>query len=314
MRWRRSPFVFAATAMAPGIVGLIAAQSLAGLAAGVGLPAIYAFAAQIAPDGQESKILGRVLVGWTLSLVAGVSLSSLLADIAHWRLVFALLAGLTALCCLVVFRTATQPHARPQGPVRFPLAAFTLSGVKPLLAICFAFMTAFYGAYAFIGDHIHEALGLPIRAGGLIAISYGTGFALASLGDGLIDRIGIRRIMPWSMALIALAYAVMGTAAGSFPALIALAACWGAANHFGLNVIVGGLSALHPEKRGIVLGLNSAVTYLAAFAGAVAFGPLYESHGFQALCLLSSALAGLAAVIALIRRPNASPRDQMETS
>ena len=294
-------FCFGASALVPNIAGLIAAQSLAGLAAGVGLPAIYAFAAQIAPQGQESKVLGRVLVGWTLSLVAGVSLSSLLADIAHWRLVFILLAGFTALCYLAVFRTRAPAYSLQPGRLQFPLRALALSGVKPLLAVCFAFMTAFYGTYAFIGDHIHSALGLPVRAGGLIAISYGTGFALASLGDSLIDRIGIRRIMPWSMALIAAAYAVMGSVAASFPALLALAACWGAANHFGLNVIVGGLSALHPEKRGIVLGLNSAVTYLAACAGAIAFGPLYEAFGFAALCFSAAGLAALSALIASFR-------------
>ncbi|RED54339.1 MFS transporter [Aestuariispira insulae] len=297
---------FTASAVTPGISGLIIAQSLAGLAAGIGLPAIYAYAAEIAPKGQESKILGRVLVGWTLSLVAGVSLSSLLADLIHWRLVFGLLSILALLCGLIVFLSRPPKSERSDIGLQFPLRAFGLPGVPALLTICFFFMVTFYGTYAFIGDHIHHTLNLPLRAGGLIAITYGTGFALASLGDSLIDRHGTRSLMPWVMGMVTLTYALMAGFSGSFAALLILTALWGAANHFGLNLVVGSLSALHPSKRGIVLGLNSAVTYLAASAGAFAFGPLYETQGFAMLCGLATVLMVLPVLIgfALRLRPS----------
>ncbi|RUV23474.1 MFS transporter, partial [Mesorhizobium sp. M5C.F.Ca.IN.020.32.2.1] len=85
------------SAAAPTVTTLVAAQLLAGIAAGVAMPAIYASSAAIAPPGRESGTIGVVLTGWTLSMVAGVSLSAVLADLVHWRAVFAAVAVLAAL-------------------------------------------------------------------------------------------------------------------------------------------------------------------------------------------------------------------------
>jgi DHA1 family inner membrane transport protein len=43
------------------------------------------------------------------------------------------------------------------------------------------------------------------------------------------------------------------------------------------------LAARDPAQRGAIMGLNSAVTYLAVFAGTIGFGPIYSSFGFAAL-------------------------------
>ncbi|MGL6251053.1 MAG: MFS transporter, partial [Billgrantia desiderata] len=64
-----------AAALSPALWTLIVAQALAGLAAGVALPAIYTLTAQVAEKGRESQTLSFVLTGWTLSLVVGVGLA-----------------------------------------------------------------------------------------------------------------------------------------------------------------------------------------------------------------------------------------------
>ncbi len=289
---------FVASALAPGVAALVFAQAVAGIAAGVALPAIYAFAAAIAPKGRESRVLGRVIVGWTLSLVVGVVLSSLLADVVHWRAVYALLAGFTAAAW---FRIARIPyHAAPPAASRRAGLGELLrfEGVVPLLAICFAYMTAFYGSYAYIGDHIHSMLEMPVRAAGLIALTYGLGFGAAVFGDPYIDRFGAHRMLPLSLLLIAGVYLGLGLAADSYVGLLAIGGLWGLVNHFGLHLIVAGLSAIDAGNRGAILGLNSAVTYLAASFGALAFGPLYAAFGFSSLACLAAAVTAAAALLA----------------
>ena len=71
-------------------------------------------------------------------------------------------------------------------------------------------------------------------------------------------------------------------------AIFAACLLWGAANHLGLNILVGQLTALSPSQRGAILGLYSAVTYVAMFVGTAAFKPVYESYGFTALAFLSA--------------------------
>ncbi|RWM40806.1 MFS transporter [Mesorhizobium sp.] len=285
-----------ASALAPTVAALVMAQLVAGIAAGVAMPAIYASSAAIAPPGRESGTIGVVLTGWTLSMVAGVSLSAVLADLIHWRAVFAsvaLLAG-TAVAGLTV---SSLRDVRKIGPAPSPLGALAVPGILPLLIACGAFMTAFYGVYGYLGDHLHKDLGEPVSANGLAAIAYGLGFGAAALLDGIIDRLGARRVMPFAYLLVAAVYVAMAMLSGGFGLLMATIAVWGLANHFGLNVLVMRLTALDPSRRGTIMGLNSAVTYLAVTIGTAGFGPLYTSLGF-AKCALIAALLMLVAASA----------------
>ncbi|MEJ6781872.1 MFS transporter [Aminobacter sp. Piv2-1] len=286
-----------ASALAPAIPVLIAAQLLAGVAAGVALPAIYSSAAAIAPRGRESGTIGVVLTGWTLSMVAGVSLSAVLADLVHWRAVFGVVAMLAATAAASL-STISLADRQSGAAAPAPLQALGTPGIVPLLIACGAFMTAFYGVYGYLGDHLHQGLGRPVSANGLAAVSYGIGFGAAALLDGIVDRLGARRVMPFAYLVVAAVYVLLAAIAGSFAALVAAMALWGLANHFGLNVLVMRLSALDPARRGTIMGLNSAVTYLAVFVGTTAFGPLYASVGFAASALVAACLMLVAAAAA----------------
>ncbi|AZO31771.1 MULTISPECIES: MFS transporter [unclassified Mesorhizobium] len=292
-----------ASALAPTVTALVAAQLVAGVAAGIAMPAIYASSAAIAPPGRESGTIGVVLTGWTLSMVAGVSLSAVLADLIHWRAVFAtvaLLAG-TAVAGLTM---SSLRDTRKSGPAPSPLGALAVPGIIPLLIACGAFMTAFYGVYGYLGDHLHKDLGEPVSANGLAAIAYGLGFGAAALLDGIIDRLGARRVMPVAYLLVAAVYVAMALVSGGFGPLMATIAAWGLANHFGLNVLVMRLTALDPARRGTIMGLNSAVTYLAVTVGTAGFGPLYTGLGFANCALIAVLLMLVAASAAAWRSGN----------
>lgn len=164
-------------------------------------------------------------------------------------------------------------------------------------------MTAFYGVYGYLGDHLHQGLGEPVSANGLAALAYGAGFGMAALLDGVIDRLGARRVMPFAYLLVALVYVAMALASTSFGLSLAIVAIWGLANHFGLNVLVMRLTALDPSRRGTIMGLNSSVTYLAVFVGTTGFGPLYTGFGFAACAIAAALLMLVSALAATWRSP-----------
>ena len=83
-----------------------------------------------------------------------------------------------------------------------------------------------------------------------------------------------------------------------FAALLGLVFVWGLANHLGLNLLILRLTALDPARRGTIMGLNSAVTYLAVFLGTAGFGPAYVNQGFAPAALLAAALTLVAAAAA----------------
>ena len=279
-------------AVSDSLLIMVITQGIAGLAAGVILPAVYAQATEIAPKGQENTIMGRVLVGWMLSMVFGVSLAAWLADILGWRSVFYGIASITTLALII--NTISLGIKLPKAPkgesISSPLRALKISGVMPLLLVCLCYMMAFYGAYGYVSDHVRYVLDRPIRFTGLIAMSYGIGFGLAAWGDKLIDRYTARVVMPWAFVSIGLVYGLLGYGSGYFEVILALAFFWGVFNHFGLSVILTELASIEPKQKGTIMGLYSAITYVGASVGTYIYGLIYSSYDYAALNFVSMGL------------------------
>ncbi|WP_175203924.1 MFS transporter [Achromobacter ruhlandii] len=286
------------SASAPHWIVLTVAQALAGAAAGVILPAAYGSASLVAAAGQETRSLGRVISGWSVSLVAGVPLSALISDAIGWRATYGVLA-LCAAVALAGLRTLPErrnTHAAPPRLSRL-LAPLSYRDVPVLLLGCLAFSSAFYGVYAFLADHVRTLLGLTAGQVGFIAFAYGAGFLLAGLaGAPLIERLGPRRALPLALATITAVYLGLLPAAHALAAVLAIAVLWGAASQLSLNLLVLLLSRARPDERGAVLGLNTCTTYLGASLGTAVAGTLYTHAGFEILGLAAAAAVALAAL------------------
>jgi len=288
----------ALSASAPHWIVLTLAQALAGAAAGVILPAAYGSASLVAPPGQEARTLGRVIAGWSVSLVAGVPLSALISDAVGWRATYGVLA-LCAAIALMGLRKLPERRALKPAPLRLSrlLAPLSYRDVPILLLGCLAFSSAFYGVYAFLADHVRTLLGLSAGQVGFIAFAYGAGFLVAGIvGAPLIERVGPRRALPLALGVIALVYLALLPAAHALAAVLAIAALWGAASQLSLNLLVLLLARARPEERGAVLGLNTCTTYLGASVGTAVAGTLYTHAGFDTLGLCASAAVGTAAL------------------
>ncbi|WP_375173073.1 MFS transporter [Pseudooceanicola sp.] len=284
-----------ASVFAPTKWALILAQGFGGIGAGVAIPSIYALAPQLAPRGQEKRTMGLVLSGWTLALVGGVAGSGFLAEWAGWRAVYVVLALAIVAVFAAMHRidlTVDMSRARATSP----LTALRVPGVWRGLFAAGALMLGFYGTYAFIGAHVHDALGRGTDGAGFVTLFYGTGFGLAALIDKYVDRLPQRSAGMLSFSGLTLVYLAQAAFGGAFVALAGIALIWGIVQHLGLNFVVSRLAALDASQRGAVLGLNSAMTYLAVTGGALAFRPAYESGGLV-LCNLLSAVCVAAAVV-----------------
>lgn len=293
-------FALALSALAPVLWVLVTAQALAGIAAGLALPAIYGLAAEVAARGRESETLGKVLTGWTLSLVAGVSLSAVLADVLHWRVVFAVLS-VSAFVVLIALTRSSIPASHGTSVTTSPLTALRVQGLSPILISVACYMVAFYGLYAFLGTHLTTRLDFTTTVAGIAALSYGIGFGIVAPLDRLIDKHGTLRSAPFVFGALLCAYALLGAFATSGLGILVLCLFWGAANHLGLNILVGQLTALSPDHRATLLGLYSAVTYVAMFVGTAAFKEVFETLGFAA-CATISTLCIAPALLAAIAR------------
>jgi len=301
----------AASALTDSWWALALAQAAAGMGAGIVLPATYHMASTVARKGAEARAIGRVLMGWSLSLVFGVPAAAILTDLFGWRSVFLVLAGLGLVTIIGFVKLLPRQAPITEAAREGPLAPLRVATVPVLLGVCFTFMLGFYGVYPFVGDHLRVSHDISASLAGLFVLAYGAGFGLASFGDGLIDRFEARRIFPIVLLVASFIYAVLIVASDAMWSILAMSAVWGFVNHFGLNMLVLLLSRADANRRGAILGLNSAVTYLAAFVGAALFGEIYTEINFAAVCWLASLSLACAALLAFVglRTQRAVPRE-----
>lgn len=271
---------------------LCLSQALAGVAVGILLPGTYATAASTAPEGREAARLGLVLTGWALSLVLAVPLAAVVTEWLGWRAVYMLLALLSVPVSLglILALPDTPGTTTTRTP---PWRAVRLPGVALLLVVMFAYMTAFYGSFAFFGEGMRNAFGLSAQGTGLFVLAYGLGFGLAGIGLGLVAPRITRGYILLVLFGIAGSYGCWRFALVDPRAAFAGAAIWGILNQLGLNALVVSLNRRAAAARGAVMGLNSAVTYSAVFAGPIIMGPVYAGAGF-------TAVSGLAAMFVLV--------------
>ncbi|MBB05836.1 MFS transporter [Pseudooceanicola sp.] len=294
-----------ASVVSPNLWALIAAQAFSGIGAGMAIPAIYTLAPQLGPKGQEKRSMGLVLSGWTLALVGGVAASGFLAEWAGWRSVYMVLAVALVGVFIAMHRidlTVDMSEARATSP----LTALKVTGIWRGLFAAGMLMLGFYGTYAFIGAHVHDALGLGTDSAAVVTLFYGTGFGLAALIDKYVDRLPQRMAGGLAFGGLTLVYLAQSVYGAAYVALIATALIWGIVQHLALNFVVSRLAGLDASQRGAVLGLNSAVTYLAVTGGALAFRPAYEAGGL-ALCSLLSACCAAAAVVESVTASDPAP-------
>lgn len=289
------PTALLISAVSPAVSILIIAQLLAGISSGIALPAIYTLAVSIAPKGLESKAIGIVLTGWTLSLVAGVSLSAIITDLIHWRAVY----GITSLLAVFAFlslRLIKSDNVQTSNSVSIPLSALNLQGIKPLLLACGTFMAAFYGIYSYIGDYLNNKLGLPISTNGLIALVYGVGFGSAVLFNNLVNKINPSKALSISLLLVSFSYFLLSILNGNLSSILIIFGLLGLINHYGINLLIVQLTAIEPSSRGAIMGLYSTVTNLAMFIGIGCFGGFYTAWGFSTICFIAMILGIISTV------------------
>lgn len=187
------------------------------------------FAASLAPDHARGQVVGRVMSGLLTGILLSRTLSSLVSDIAGWRVVYLGSAVLMALLALTL-RLALPEHAPTTGVPYLQVLRSTvqLARTHPALLRRGLYQAAMFGAFSAFWTTIsflltgpgfrYSAIGV-----GIFALVGAAGAAVAPLAGRWADRE-----LVWPMTGAAFAVAVVAFALASFGqhniVLIALAA------------------------------------------------------------------------------------------
>ncbi len=178
-----------AAALAPNLVALFAARSVAAATHG----GFFAIAApvlvRLAPPDRKGRAAGSLAVGAISALVLGVPLTTGLGQWAGWRvptLVVAALGALLATACLRLLPRLRDEsrHAARSGEVRVVLRSRAL---LVLLALTVTLVVAQFNAWTYIEPFLREQVGM---SGGGVTRTLALFGAAAVLGSVLGGRVG----------------------------------------------------------------------------------------------------------------------------
>ncbi|MER6948224.1 MFS transporter [Nonomuraea sp. NPDC000554] len=263
---------------------LMGLRVLAAVAAAAVVPATYAIAATLAPEGRQGRYLALVMGGLTGSLALGVPIGTWIGGVSGWQATFGLGAALGLVSLVAIRSTLPEMPPVPAMPIRDRLAPLAsrrvLLGLLGIVAIVLGSMMVLTYLAPFLRDLAGAG---PAELGWVFVLAGLAGFAGGQFGGRAADRWGSDR---------ALIIGVMGFAAAMaafsacwflrpvpLPLLLPLLLVWAAVSWWIPPPAQTRLLALAGPAGPQALALNSSAVYVGVSAGSAVGGLVLVRHG-----------------------------------
>jgi DHA1 family bicyclomycin/chloramphenicol resistance-like MFS transporter len=245
----------ALTASLPMMIGLRFAQ---GLGAGTCLLLAATVAADCFRGTKLVSVLGLLGAAWGSAPVVAPAAGGLIAEFGSWRLVFVVLAALTATVGLLVALILPETLRRERrSPINLRAAAGVLGeALRHRAFVAFAMMFGLVAAaqtvFGVVGPFLYEVgLGFSSSTYGFISLGVGAAnFLGAATCGAMVLRTTTRRLAIGGSAVLALAGLLM-LASAHFVGLSAVAITGGAA------LALLSIGTLDPLTKGLAMGVFS---------------------------------------------------------
>jgi predicted MFS family arabinose efflux permease len=277
-----------ASAAAPNLAALAAAQAAVGAAAGLLIAGALAASAAWSESGRRARALAVASLGQPMAWVAGMPLGGLLAEL-DWR--YSLLG-----VPLVASLAGAAALARLKRPARRTSAGRPLRSL-PAWAVPELFSyAAWSGVLVFAGALLVESYSL---SPGVVGVLLGAA-ALAALPGNMLAR-------PWLAGHARELLVLLGVAAALLTALFGMVRPGAAASTAILALVVlvactrtvaGSALALHSagERRLAAMGVRAATGQFGYLVGAAVGGAALAAGGYELLAVSLAALFALGTV------------------
>lgn len=276
-------FGHAISALMPDFGALLPVRAACMLGAALFTPQAAAAMNVMAPPEARGRAITFVFLGWSLASVLGMPLHSFIGEAFGWRWAFAVVALLSALAALWVWRVL------PDGirPAPLSLASWGRVFGNPLLmglvAVTALSAAGQFTVFSYFAPYYRQVLGLDASGVSLLFLWFGA-FGLAGnlLLARWIDRAGAARSVTWTLALIALA--LLAWPLGSSGLLMAAVLLpWGLGCFASNSAQQARMGHAAPTLAPAMLALNTSAMYLGQAVGAAGGGAMLAASGWDGL-------------------------------
>jgi predicted MFS family arabinose efflux permease len=273
---------------APTLATLTLARVASGACAAWIIPLGMAYIGDVTPYERRQQVLGRYLSGQITGQLFGQAAGGIIGDLAGWRSVFFLLAAIFAVAALALFRELlTNPMTRAAGRGAEAPRSFT-AGYAIVLAspwarivmLAVAAETALtFGAFAYVGAHLHLRFGVSFTLVGLMVGAFGVGGLIYALSvKQLVMRFGQVGLALYGGAILGVAYLTLALAPSAAIAPVGVTLI-GLGFYMLHNTLQTNATQMAPQARGTAVALFSAAVYLGQTFGVALAAPIVDRTG-----------------------------------
>ena len=293
-----------ASSMAPNFAVLMILRVVTVVAAGIFTPQAAASVGLLVPPEQRAGGVAFIFLGWSISLVAGTAIASLIATYLGWRMAYLILG---ALCVPVLIWVAVSI---PKGLKSVPLsmsswgAVFTSPALLLVLLVTVVSSSGQFTVLTYLQPTLRDAFAASPGATAAVLAAFG----LAGIfGNAVAARIvvawGAGPLIGAMLISMLLGFVILGLANGSLLAAALGVAAWGFGTFSSNSLQQARLIGLAPQLASASVALNTSAIYLGQAVGPAVGGALISAAMPGALAWAAAGLVALALVLSLLAEP-----------
>ncbi|HET9173393.1 MAG TPA: MFS transporter [Actinospica sp.] len=259
---------------------------------------LVATSANLAAPEQRGRVVGTVMSGLLLGILAARTVAGYLAQLGGWRSVYWFAAGLMLVLALTLrFRL---PQAPPVTDLRYSALLRSVASLmreEPLLRI-----RSLYGALAFAGfSALWAPLGLMLAGPphhlstgliGLFGLAGMAGAFAAPLAGRNADRGGAGRTTIIAAALLTVAWLPTGFGHSSIPLLVLGIVLFDFACQSMHITNQSEIYRLRPDARSRLTSAYMTCYFIGGVVGSALASVIYATDGWNGVCVLGAAFGG----------------------
>jgi MFS transporter, DHA1 family, inner membrane transport protein len=292
----------AAAAMAESFEHQLWIRAITVIGAAIFTPQAASTVGLLVPSDKRAGAIAFIFIGWSAASVAGIPLGALLSDVLGWRMVYWVMAGLSAFSALCVWVTL-----RPKlfvTPLSF--AAWKETFSSPLLWMVFLVtlfsMSGQFTMFSYIAPILRDGFAAtPAMISVMFAIVGVAGVTGNTIASRVVARFGIDRVIAIALLSLCVGFLAFVLVWGQIVLALVAGVFWGLGSFSSNSLQQSRLVALAPHLAAATVALNTSVVYLGQSIGSVAGGRMIDAQrmtatpfvalGFMVLALGLSLLA-----------------------
>lgn len=304
-----------ATAVAPTFGLALLSRAFAGLGAAMYAPTATGTGALIVKPEQRGKALTIIVAGLTTATALGSPMGTVIGGLGDWRwtMVFVSVIGLIAAGGIaLLLKDIALPAKISLGARLAPLGDARVGLVLATTLLAMAGNFVIYTYFSVVFDRVLSSTALF----GALLVLWGSGGTLTNLVlSRLLDKFGPRWVLVVMLSVLVADMALLPWASAHLWSSVLVIGVWGVAGWGILGPQQYRLVGLAPSAAPVVLGLNTAATYLGVTTAGVLGAAGLHMVGGHKLGLFAVGLFALAIITSeLATRGIASGRSALSAA